>query len=278
MKNLILVFFTSLIFSEAIYAIEYQKVLRTSCGDGSNFSVAFQSNSKAIIELGLYQIHILSKVKKNEKKADEFTLISPYDMGSGGFFFKWDQFSKKKPIMTIIEESENKYLALWYGFYDKLKKNYTLNGDDVALIREGKKGHIKNSYILYLCEKDKAKKELKTVNLRSNGIEKKSDFIVVYQMANGKKKLKAYLNSKNKILELMKEFSPSTIISNLQFFELKQTLVALFIASDNKWTVKYCWDISNKDLFYAANKIGLHKIYHSKNINSNSQCTSLIKD
>lgn len=132
----------------AIFGIDYASTWKTSC-EISNFSIEFESDNKAKIEVNSNQIYLTAKVVE-EKNKISFFLISPNDLGRGGMMLDWKNFSKNTPIMSMRKINNNVSNIEWFGFYN-LKRNQYEWKEDSDLVLEGLKAKQKNEYEVYSC-------------------------------------------------------------------------------------------------------------------------------
>ncbi len=190
------------------------------------------------------------------------------------------------PIWVLSESSGDFHIILSDGGYSLFIEDSQNNSLFDIKTSSGTAGWFQENlwryngdkYIKVVLKDDPKEKILLSVVLRTDLIEKSNDVLKIIEQANGKKKLKAYIKSQHRIEELSKKFSTITSINNVRFFDAKNSLIALFNADDNEWTVKYCWDISTDNLFFAAKKTNSKKIYYSKNLYLDSKCPALIKN
>ncbi len=185
--------------------------------------------------------------------------------------------SKKNDVFNIVLSDG--------GYLQTIEKNITNNLYNIKT-SAGTAGWYKEDlwkyngkeYIKAVLKDNSNEKVLLSANLKTDNFEKKKDVLKVVELPNKKKKFKAYIKSLQKIEILTKEFSDTTEIDNLQFVDLSKSIISIFKAVDNDWEVKYCWNISTNELFFAAKKINSQKIYYSKNLNKENQCSRLLKN
>ncbi|USD39975.1 hypothetical protein J4N42_07755 [Vibrio sp. SCSIO 43135] len=90
------------------------------------FSITFQANGTARVEVNSNQIYVIAKEVKAENYS-EFFYQSVDTVGRAGAYLNWNGFSTKHPMFTLERVNERDFVIHWKGFWDRETVKYTWN-------------------------------------------------------------------------------------------------------------------------------------------------------
>jgi len=79
-------------------------------------------------------------------------------------------------------------------------------------------------------------------------------------------------------LEAEQRLSPQTTVNNLWTSDFEGQTLACFDADDWRWSVNYCWDYSNDELYFHSTEKSSGDTRFSDNVGADATLRDLLRD